>query len=78
VRFERWSVRFMSLAAEEPLPYGRGGICQFLLMILILLMIFPEGDDFSQDQEHDQDHEQEADISRIARAGALWNNEAAP
>jgi hypothetical protein len=59
VRFERCRVRFIPWAIEERLPYGHRRSCQFLLLILILLMIFPKGDDFSLDQEHDQDQEQE-------------------
>jgi hypothetical protein len=42
-----------------------------------MLMILSASVDFSQDQEHDHDQEQEGNTSRIARAGGLWNNEAA-
>jgi hypothetical protein len=49
----------MRLAAEEPLPYGPLRSCQFLLLILILLMISPECADWQEDHEQDQDQEQE-------------------
>ncbi len=42
VRFERCKVRFITLAVEERLPYERLRICQFLLLILIVLMILGE------------------------------------
>jgi hypothetical protein len=61
----------MTWLLKERLPYGQGGSCQFLLLI----MIFPERADFSPDQEHD--HEQEQEYS-IATPPCLWNNEATP
>ncbi len=61
----------MTLAVEERLPYGQRGFCQFLLLILIVLMIFPVRTDFSQDQEQDQDHEQEWNTSAL-RMVALY------
>ena len=68
-------MRFIPWPVKERLPYGRDRFCQFLLLIMLLLMIFPERDDFAQDQE--QDHDQEQEYS-IATTDALWNNEATP
>lgn len=52
----------MTWVVEERLPYGGLRFCQFPL----LLVIFPEIDDFSRDQEQDQDQEQEQELKITA------------
>ena len=60
----------MSLAAEEPLPYGRGGICQFFPSLSCSCST-----QIDYDYEHEHEHEREKYI-RIASVERLWNNEA--
>jgi hypothetical protein len=58
----------MTWPLKERLPYGHRGPCQFLLVILILLIIL--GAIRLCPKDHEQEHE-----STIAMVGGLWNNE---
>jgi hypothetical protein len=62
----------LPLPVEERLPYGRRRFCQFLLLIVILLMIFGDLDDFSQDQEQDQEYEQEGETYPALPDGVVY------